>query len=154
MNQNVEDYLAELMREALTDASISDVAVIKGTSSEIIEPDKDAVMVTCDELEGVVQTLRIAKCRVMVRTSSLSGDRVEHNVLADLITAVFHSALPPAFLLGVTGVDINGAHVTMNQTGTGEGKTWITEIQVNLGVNLNPSTSPLLSYDGKVLTYG
>ena len=154
MNQQVENYLFEVIEEALSDVGISGVQVVTGTSSDILDPNGDAILVACDEMEGVVNTLKIAKARVVVRTSGLSGNRTDHAGLSDLVSAVFHSPLPAAFLMGVTGIDVSGAHVTSHITGAGEGKTWMTELQVSLGVEIAPAASTLISYGGAVLTYG
>ena len=154
MNQQVENYLQEIVQDALTSASISGVQVVTGTSSDILDPAADAILVACDELEGVNGTLKLAKARLVVRTSGLSGDRIEHSSLSDLMSDMLHSPLPAAFLMGVTGIDVNGCHVTLHTTGSGEGKTWITEIQATLGVKVSVESSALFTYSGAVLTYG
>ena len=154
MNQQVENYLKAITDDALSGASISGVQVVTGTSSDILEPSSDAVLVACDELEGINGTIKLAKARLVVRTSGLSGDRLEHSTLADLMSDMLHNPLPAAFLMGVTGIDVNGCHVTLHTTGSGEGKTWITEIQATLGVEVSTNASTLFSYSGSVLTYG
>jgi len=154
MNQQVENYLQEIVQDALTSASITGVQVITGTSSDIVDPGSDAIMVACDELEGVNGTLKLAKVRLMVRTSALTGARIDHSSLAGLMSDMLHSPLPAAFLMGVTGIDVNGCHVTLHTTGSGEGKTWITDIQATLGVKVAVESSSLFTYSGAVLTYG
>ncbi|MCP4444865.1 MAG: hypothetical protein GY811_05900 [Myxococcales bacterium] len=154
MNQDVENYLYEVIQEALTQASITGVQIVTGTSSDVLESDSDAILVACDELEGVVSTLKIAKARIIVRTSALSGDRGDHSALADLVSAVFHAPLPAAFLMGVTSIDVNGSHVSLHRTGSGEGKTWMTELEVSLGVKIAPASSSVITYNGAILTYG
>lgn len=152
MNQYLEDYLKEVADAAVTAASQT-ATTYTGTSSEISDPTEDAVLCICDEMEGVVKNIRLAKCRYVVRTSALTGSRSGHAALADTITAIFDSPMPAASVFSIEELNIGGSHVSENATGQGENSTWMTAISFTLGVTLNPTSSGV-SYGGAILTYG
>lgn len=152
MNQFVEDYLAAVATSALASGG-GTATVLKGTTSSIAEPDEDHVLCLCDDMEGTVKNLRLARCRFTVRTSALTGNRATHAQLADIVSSIFEADLPAASTFGIFEIESSGYHVSSNQTGQGENNCWITSIEFTMGVILNPSANAL-TYGGNVLTVG